>query len=134
MPSIDSQEIDAALDSVRMDLHQEVQQRDELLARQFEQELRQEGQSILEFEAAISWRPAQGGGHERAETESLSWMKCFRRLPRNPRLLPQKQPHSQVGTAAPSFAIKPASARSWLPILVLVLLALLAVAYFWFRG
>ena len=57
MPSIDSKEIDDALDAVRVDLHQEAQQRDEMLAQQFEQELGQSGQSILEFEASISAAP-----------------------------------------------------------------------------
>jgi hypothetical protein len=34
--------------------------------------------------------------------------------------------------AEPSFAIKPSSSRSWLPVLILVLLAVLAGVYFWF--
>jgi CheY-like chemotaxis protein len=135
IPSIESHEIDAALDSVRMDLHQEAQQRDELLARQFEQEIRLEGHSILEFEAAVgtglaSTKASDGdAGNREFELDEL---------------LPQIAPESPVSetdkaarsleTGAPNFAIKPASSRNWLPILVLLLLALLAGAYFWFWG
>ena len=77
MPSIDSKEIDDALDAVRMDLHQEAQQRDELLARKFEQDLQQEGHSILEFEAALAGnlgatRAADGeGGNNELELDEV---------------------------------------------------------------
>jgi CheY-like chemotaxis protein len=135
IPSIDSLEIDAALDSVRMDLHQEVQQRDELLARQFEQELRLEGHSILEFEAAVGTGPASSTASD-GDAESKEFELD--------ELLPQMAPESPVSgpesasksveTSTPNFAIKAASSRNWLPILVLLLLALLAGAYFWFWG
>ncbi|MCI0422552.1 MAG: response regulator [Acidobacteria bacterium] len=133
MPSIDSKEIDAALDAVRIDLHQEVRQRDELLARQFEQELHQGGQSILEFEAAsASGAEVTGppGGQSQSDFE-----------------LDEVLPQIAASTAAtsteratastfgsPSFSIKPAASRNWLPILILILLALLAGAFFWFQG
>jgi CheY-like chemotaxis protein len=133
MPSIASDEIDAALDSVRMDLHQEVQQRDELLARQFEQELQQEGHSILEFEAALA-----GGATGAADGEVGN--KEFELDEVLPQIALESPASSTdvaaepIKTAAPSFAIKPASSRNWLPILILLLLALLAGVYFWFRG
>jgi len=130
MPSI-GKEIDDALDAVRVDLpvdlHQEAQQRDEMLAHQFEQELGQSGQSILEFEASIAntaqMTPAEVGNGE-LELDDV-------------------QPHigvkPPVATAeaipqSPNFAIKPSSSKSWLPILILVLLAVLAGVYFWFWG
>ena len=126
MPSI-GKEIDDALDAVRVDLHQEARQRDEMLAHQFEQELGQSGQSILEFEASIAntaqMTPAEVGNGE-LELDDV-------------------QPHigvkPPVATAeaipqSPNFAIKPSSSKSWLPILILVLLAVLAGVYFWFRG
>ena len=126
MPSI-GKEIDDALDAVRVDLHQEARQRDEMLAHQFEQELGQSGQSILEFEASIAntaqITPAEVGNGE-LELDDV-------------------QPHigvkPPVATAeaipqSPNFAIKPSSSKSWLPILILVLLAVLAGVYFWFWG
>jgi len=126
MPSI-GKEIDDALDAVRVDLHQEARQRDEMLAHQFEQELGQSGQSILEFEASIAntaqMTPAEVGNGE-LELDDV-------------------QPHigvkPPVATAeaipqSPNFAIKPSSSKSWLPILILVLLAVLAGVYFWFWG
>ena len=132
MPSIDSKEIDDALDAVRVDLpvdlHQEAQQRDEMLAHQFEQELGLSGQSILEFEASIA-NPAQMTPPEVGNGELE---------------LDDVQPHigvkppvaaaEAIQTAAPNFAVKPSSSKSWLPILILVLLAVLAGVYFWFWG
>lgn len=134
MPSIDSHDVDAALDSVRMDLHLEVQQRDELLARQFERELRSEGQSILEFEAAL--------GSASATTVASQGEAGNNVFELDDEVLPHIAAESQapetaaksIETAVPSFAIKPASSRSWLLFLILALLALLAGAYFWFRG
>ena len=126
MPSI-GKEIDDALDAVRVDLHQEARQRDEMLAHQFEQELGQSGQSILEFEASIA-NPAQMTPPEVGNGELE---------------LDDVQPHigvkPPVATAeaipqSPNFAIKPSSSKSWLPILILVLLAVLAGVYFWFWG
>ena len=130
MPSIDSNEIDEALDAVRVDLHQEAQQRDEQLARQFEHELRQSGHSILEFEASIASTPqrspAETGDGELELDEVLSHTGS-------------EPPVGNADTsaqpiAAPNFGIKPSSSRSWLPILILILLAVLAGVYFWFWG
>jgi len=110
-----------------VDLHQEAQQRDEMLAHQFEQELGLSGQSILEFEASIAstaqMTPPEVGNGE-LELDDV-------------------QPHigvkppvaaAPIETGAPDFAIKPSSSKSWLPILILVLLAVLAGVYFWFWG
>ena len=135
MPSIDSQEIDAALDSVRMDLHQEVQQRDKLLARQFEQELQHEGHSILEFEAALSGGPrATGTAYGEGGNREFELDEVLPQIASESPASATETAAESMGTAAPSFAIKPAPSRSWLPILVLLLLALLAIAYFWFWG
>lgn len=134
MPSIDSQEIDAALDSVRMDLHQEVQQRDELLARQFEQELRSEGHSILEFEAALGSGSATTGTEGEAGNKEFELDEVLPHIASESQAPETKTAAKSIETAVPSFAIKPASSRSWLPFLILALLALLAGAYFWFRG
>ena len=135
MPSIDGQEIDAALDSVRMDLHREVQQRDELLAHQFEQELQQEGHSILEFEAALAGSPgATKAADGESENRELELDEVLPNLASEAPASATETGVESIEAAAPSFAIKSASSRNWLPVLVLVLLALLAVAYFWFRG
>jgi CheY-like chemotaxis protein len=130
MPSIESKEIDDALDSVRVDLHHEAQQRDEVMAKQFEQELRQSGQSILEFEASIASAaqptPRDVGNGEFELDEVL------------PHLGPEAPATSEdttaraIAVAAPNFAIKPSSSKSWFPIFILVLLAVLAGVYFWF--
>ncbi|HET6961258.1 MAG TPA: response regulator [Terriglobia bacterium] len=124
IPSIDSREIDDALDAVRVDLHvdphQEARQRDEMLARQFEQELGQSGQSILEFEASIAstaqMTPGEVGNGE-LELDDVTGVT---------------PPVATAETAAPSFATKPSSSKSWLPILILILLAVMAGVYFWF--
>ena len=124
IPSIDSREIDDALDAVRVDLHvdphREARQRDEMLARQFEQELGQSGQSILEFEALIAstaqMTPLEVGNGE-LELDDVTGVP---------------PPVATAETAAPSFATKPSSSKSWLPILILILLAVLAGVYFWF--
>jgi len=135
MPLIESQEIDAAMDSVRLDLHQEVQQRDELLARQFEQELQQEGHSILEFEAALAGGPgATGATDGEGGNREFELDEVFPHIASESPASATETAAESIKVAAPSFALKPASSRSWLPVLVLVLLALLAVAYFWFRG
>jgi CheY-like chemotaxis protein len=133
MPSIDSKEIDDALDAVRVDLHQEVQQRDEMLAQQFEQELGQSGQSILEFEASIA-STAQMAPRE-VENGELELDEVHPRIDSEP-----ERPVAIADTTArrietaPDFAIKPSSPRSRLPILILILLAVLAGVYFWFWG
>ena len=120
-------EIDDALDAVRVDLHQEARQRDEMLAHQFEQELGQSGQSILEFEASIASTaqmtpPEVGNGElELDDVQPHIGVKP-------PVAAAEAIPHS------PNFAIKPSSSKSWLPILILVLLAVLAGVYFWFWG
>jgi len=132
-PSMESKEIDAALDAVRVDLHHEAQQLDELLAQRFEQELQQKGQSILEFEASVVGNSTTTSakqvesGHGEFELDEV---------------LPQiSVPHpadaasvagESTGTP-PTFAIKPTSSRNWFPVLVLILLALLAAAYFWLQ-
>ena len=130
MPSIDSKEIDEALDAVRVDLHQEAQQRDEQLARQFEHELRQSGHSILEFEASIASTPqrspAETGDGELELDEVLSHTGSEPPV--------ANADSSAQPIAAPNFGIKPSSSRSWLPILILILLAVLAGVYFWFWG
>jgi len=132
MPSIDSEEIDAALDSVRLDLHQEVQQRDELIAQQFEQELQQqEGQSILEFEAALAANPGSPEVDGKDENREFELDEVLPHVAtQSSRSAPEVVPES-IGPAAPNFAIEPA-ARTWLPILVLGLVALVAVVCFWF--
>ena len=91
------------------------------------QELGLSGQSILEFEASIA-NPAQMTPPEVGNGELE---------------LDDVQPHigvkppvaaAPIETGAPDFAIKPSSSKSWLPILILVLLAVLAGVYFWFWG
>jgi CheY-like chemotaxis protein len=131
MPSIDSKEIDDALDAVRVDLHQEAQQRDEILARQFEQELGQSGQSILEFEASIASTP-QMPPREVGDGE-LELDEVLQHLPE--RTVATAETAAQPTAMAESnFAIKSSSARSWLPVLILILLIVLAGVYFWFWG
>ena len=82
MPSIDSKEIDDALDAVRVDLHQEAQQRDELLAQQFEQELqRSPGRASWSSKLAITSTSTDSCTRwTRSGTGSLSWTKCIRTL------------------------------------------------------
>jgi CheY-like chemotaxis protein len=132
MPSIDGKEIDDALDAVRVDLHREAQQRDEILARQFERELGQSGQSILEFEASLSGAPPvlprEAGDGELELDELLSHPGS------EPPVATPETAAPPPAMAEPNFAIKPSSSRSWLPVLILVLLAVLAGVYFWFWG
>jgi len=131
MPSIDNREIDDALDSVRVDLHEEAQQRDEVLARQFEQELRQSGQSILEFEASIA-----GAAQPISTDVGNGELELDEVLPHLGSEAPAATADTNlqpIAIAAPNFAIKPSS-KSWLPGLILVLLAVLAGVYFWFWG
>ena len=136
MPSIDSKEIDDALDAVRVDLpvdlHQEAQQRDELLAQQFEQELGQSGQSILEFEASIA-STAQMTPRE-VESGELELDEVHPHIGSEPPVATAETIPHPIEMAAPNFAIKPSSSNSWLPILILILLAVLAGVYFWFWG
>jgi hypothetical protein len=117
-----------------VDLYQETQKRDELLAQQFEQELHQSGQSILEFEATMtgSRQAASPGGQVGNGEFELDEVL--------PHIASETQADStettapSTATAAPNFAIKSTASRNWLPILILLLLALLAGAYFWIRG
>jgi len=134
MPSIDGKEIDDALDAVRVDLHQEAQQRDAVLARQFEQELGQSGQSILEFEALIA-NPRQTAPREgQVGNGELELDEILPHLASESPVASAESTISSTATTVPSFVIEPGSSRSWLPIVILVLLALLAGAYFWFWG
>lgn len=132
MPSIDSKEIDDALDAVRVDLHEEAQQRDELLARQFEQELRQSGQSILEFEASIA-STTQMSQSEVGDGE-LELDEVLPHTGSEPPAASVDTSAQPIAMAAPNFGIKPPSSRSRLPVLIFVLLAVLAGVYFWFWG
>ena len=132
MPSIESKEIDEALDAVRVDLHHEAQQRDEVMARQFEQELRQSGQSILEFEASIG-SSAQPSSAE-VENSEFELDEVLPHLGSEAPATTEDTTAQPVATAAPNFAIKQSSSNSWFPILILVVLAALAAAYFWFWG
>ena len=132
MPSIDSKEIDDALDAVRVDLHEEAQQRDEVLARQFEQELRQSGQSILEFEASIA-STAQTSLPQIGDGE-LELDEVLPHIGSEPPAASADTSAQRSATAASNFGIKPPSSRSWLPVWILVLLAVLAGVYFWFWG
>ena len=132
MPSIDSKEIDDALDAVRVDLHEEAQQRDEVLARQFEQELRQSGQSILEFEASIA-STAQTSMPQVGDGE-LELDEVLPHIGSEPPAASADTTAQRIATAAPNFGMKPSSSRSWLPVWILVLLAVLAGVYFWFWG
>src|SRR4030095_13662010 len=68
-PSPDSSEIDAALDSVRLDLDQAAQQRDDLLSRDAEQELVLDRQTVLEFEG-VGMPSSQSTGIKRSELAS----------------------------------------------------------------
>jgi DNA-binding response OmpR family regulator len=132
MLSIDANEIDEALDAVRVDLHQEAQQRDELLAREFEQELGQSGQSILEFEASIA-STAQMAPKE-VENGEFELDEVLSQIGTEPPGTTGDTTAQPVAAAAPNFGIKPSSSRGWLPVLILVLLAVLAGVYFWFWG
>jgi hypothetical protein len=132
MPSIDSKEIDDALDAVRVDLHQEAQQRDEMLAQQFEQELGQSGQSILEFEASIANTPQMAP--REAGNGELELDEVHPHIGSEPPVAIVDTTAQRIATAAPDFAIKPSSPRSRLPVLILILLAVLAGVYFWFWG
>ena len=136
MPSIDSKEIDDALDAVRVDLHvdvdEEAQQRDEMFAQQFEEELGQSGQSILEFEASIA-STAQLAPRE-VESDELELDEVHPYIGSEPPVATAETTAQPIETPTPNFAIKPSSSKSWLPILILVLLAILAGVYFWFRG
>jgi len=132
MLSIDANEIDEALDAVRVDLHQEAQQRDELLAREFEQELGQSGQSILEFEASIA-STAQMAPKE-VENGEFELDEVLSQIGTEPPVATGDAAAQPIAAAAPNFGIKPSSSRGWLPVLILVLLAVLAGVYFWFWG
>ena len=132
MLSIDANEIDEALDAVRVDLHQEAQQRDELLAREFEQELGQSGQSILEFEASIA-STAQMAPKE-VESGEFELDEVLSQIGTESPVATGNTTVKPMAAAAPNFGIKPSSSRSWLPVLILVLLAVLAGVYFWFWG
>jgi CheY-like chemotaxis protein len=134
MPSIESKEIDDALDAVRVDLYQETQKRDELLAQQFEQELHESGQSILEFEAAITSTQQAPSPGEQVGNRELELDEVLPHFASEAQADFAEATAQSTAAAAPNFAIKPASSRNWLPILIMLLLALLAGAYFWFRG
>jgi CheY-like chemotaxis protein len=75
---IDDSEIDAAVDACRLDLDEESHQRDEHLARQFEQQLIDEGGSILEFESSPGGRTAGAanpGGEQEPQVFELDEIK-----------------------------------------------------------
>ncbi|HEU0007247.1 MAG TPA: hypothetical protein VFS12_14785, partial [Terriglobia bacterium] len=105
----------------------------ELLARQFEQELQQEGHSILEFEAALAGG-ATGAADGEVGNKEFELDEVLPQIALESSASSTEVAAESIKTTAPSFAIKPASSRNWLPILILVLLALLAGVYFWFRG
>src|SRR5262245_32256575 len=132
MPSIDGEEVDEALDAVRIDMADEAQQRDDLLAQQFEEDLNRSGQSILEFEAATANAPmtpadGQSGPGEFELDEVL------------PHIADSVGAAAEASTGAtqmagPDFALPPAASKNWLPVVILILLIVLAGVYFWFCG
>jgi DNA-binding response OmpR family regulator len=130
MPSVDGREIDAALDSVRLDLLQEAEQRDALLARQFEQQLQQEGHTILEFEATLAGGPGAPAAAAREGGDQEFELEVFPHIPAE---APVSADEIAANSAAPNFLIKTTPSGNWLAVLIPVLLALLAVAYFWLR-
>jgi hypothetical protein len=98
------------------------------MAKQFEQELQQSGQSILEFEASIaSAQPGSTDGEFELD-------EVLPHLGSEAPATSEDTTARPSAVAAPNFAIKPSSSKSWLPILILVLLAVLAGLYFWFWG
>lgn len=130
MPSIDNSEIDAAMDSVRVDLHQEARHRDELLAREVEQELLNDGHGVLEFEG-----PAQKHSPHTDQRSSEHLTQEFELDEVLPELepLPDSAPLSADAEKTPSFST-PAQPRNWVPFVVLIVVALLASLVFWLRG
>lgn len=131
--NIDSAEIDAAMDAFRIDLEQEVRERDEALARQMEEELLKEGQSVLEFEASPEniVATSQDTGAGAADVFELDGLQ-----PRTASTPTGDQPTETVRAelpagSAPSFEVKSTASRNWLQLVIVVALTILAGFVFW---
>ncbi len=132
MPSIENFEIDAAMDSVRIDLDQEVRYRDELLARQVEQELMEEGHSVLEFEGTLQEHSTDRD--QRPPEHSTQDFELDEVLPELEAVPASSPPPSDDGEDSPSFSIAPAETRNWLPFAILIGVLVLAGLVFWIRS
>jgi hypothetical protein len=130
MPSIDSKEIDTRWMQfawTAWDLHQEARQRDEMLA----SNSRRTGQiKHPEFEASIAATQMT----PRGQSGELELDEVHPHIGMEPPVAAAETTPQPIKTGAPNFAIKPSSSKSWLPILVLILLAVMAGVYFWFWG
>jgi DNA-binding response OmpR family regulator len=131
-PSPDSSEIDAALDSVRLDLDQAAQQRDDLLSRDAEQELVLDRQTVLEFEG-VGMPSSQSTGIKRSELASDFELDEVLPELAAPEERSAADVSSEASAAAPKFTVRATESRNWLPFALLAAAVLIVALIFWLR-
>jgi DNA-binding response OmpR family regulator len=134
--NIDSSEIDAAVDAFRMDIDvdHELRQRDQMLAKRFEEQLLRDGQTILEFESSQG-NPGAGISENLSGSE-LEELVLDGGLSEEPDAMvtstasrQENRPETTAGTLAPEFSPRPK--KNWWPLLTAVVLAGLACLIVW---
>jgi hypothetical protein len=140
--NIDTAEIEAAVDAFRIDLNKEVRERDNLFAQQFEKELQEGGQGILELEAALGTGTPDYEhtvGREEAEVFELDGIELGATAvdsDARPRETPFQSLASEESPSdsLPQFSIKSTESKNWLPLIILVAASLLAGLFFWLNN
>jgi CheY-like chemotaxis protein len=135
---IDGSEIDAAVDACRLDLDDEIRQRDEQRAQRLERQLIDEGQNILEFEASLQRQAtdaASAASEEGAQAFELDEIELGTAQAADNGTLENSEadpakPSSGVSSIF-SFAAKTRESRNWRLLGVLGALLVLAGLIFW---
>ena len=130
--SIDTSEIDAAVDAFRIDLDDEVRARDARWADESRAQASTiEGQNVLEFEAIQS--DASALGQSNSGDFELDGIELGAAPGEGSACLSPGNETSD-STFTPSFSVKSTESRTWLPLAVLAVLLILAVAcLYWFK-
>jgi hypothetical protein len=149
LSSMDSKEIDAAVDAFRIDLEDEVRQRDDRLAQQFEKEFLEKGQTILEFEASLAGHISAADSGIAPDSKvakdddqvfeldefDMDATHASEAGPLEFSVESAERPEqTPVNPSFPEFSVKPIQSRNWLPVIILAI-CLLAALFFWlFKG